>query len=520
MRANSRCRCLTHCVVYQCRFLSFERLQALDFGKVLRVVVLAGAAALATRGVVTAIRGEASLSSLGSNESSPCDRGLTFRLVVPVLHEQETIIGAVERFERFCRSGNAHVVFVSSDAEDARMDALRDELISCPTVDLDDDAFVSRIERAMGPELGDEAVCRARRLMSRADQRNLLLDAVREHKTTSEMIESLLARDDELRHVFHRRLQGDAPSVALQVRCGVEAELAGFGDPDYIGVYNVDSDPENDTLRAVCAKANDVLGRTGRLPDVLQQSAAFVGASGSSLRAVAQAAGIAQTRWTFCNEMVRIRRQCTNAERRFGFPFLGVCVGHGLFIRRAFFVDDGALPEFVMQEDLAYGLLMSARKVPIYSVPALDRSDVPGTLRALVRQKQQWFWACLEYPRVAGSVAGQATRLVRFALVAQGVANAILWLGVSPALLCGLLLPLVSPGRWWISAIGVGSYVLFPLVRYPAALRRRGYNIEPVDFRCIAASFAVLLTDSIGPYLAVARMISGARVSRSRTRRR
>lgn len=486
----------------------------------LSMLATIGTLALAVRGIRTAIRAERSVRYLepALQAPSPASPSHRFRIVIPVLHEQDTISDSVRFFAEFCRRDNIEAIYVSSSREQESLMEL-EEMVRDRTAGLPVSPEIrTLIRQAFGPENGEEIVSHARGLSELYLSPEFLKSRIESHCTTGQVLDKVL-REMGKCSIRHLEYQGATPSVARQVMFGASSNLSDEFLPDYIAIYNVDSRPEPSTFTSACRQIDEIQYLDGERPLVLQQSSTFFGDTVDERSAVAEAAGVAQTRWTFANEMVRIRRQSSSATKNAFVPRLMNCVGHGLFVRRDFLLGPGSLPTSVMQEDLAYGLMLSAQRIPVHSMKTLDRASTPSTLGSLNQQKGQWFWAHVEYASTAHSMEFNASRFSRTTLLAQGWWYGILWLGVSPAMISSIILPFLSPRRSWLTAIGLGAFVFWPIYRYPTVLRGRGHVVPRFSWRLLVASMAVLISDSVGPWSTLVRYVTGSRVSRERTAR-
>lgn len=487
--------------------------------RIVHGLALTGTVAMAIRGLLSAYRAETSLSRLGEANGHRRRNGpeIPIRIVIPVLLEQESIRESFEFFACLAAQGATEVVFVSTDVEERAVQAAT-ETVEGLGSGVSRETIIGCLEGVLGPEiasdwLGDDC----------AVSPSEVLDRLRWHKTTGQMLCDLL-EEFPASGVRHVHFDGESSSMALQVRAGagLEWERGKPASENYVAVYNVDSRPEHSTLESAREQIDELRRVNGTLPNVLQQSSAFVGRDGSDQSSVSLAAGIAQTRWTLGTEIAKLRRQGRAVRKGSRIPALAICVGHGLFIRAEYYELRHELPTFVMQEDLAYGFLMSADREPVYPLRTLDRATTPSTLRALNSQKQQWFWAYLEYPKVSAHAAALGVpRSDRLALLAQALADAVLWLGTSPGLWAAIALPFVRRRYSLLSAVAVGSYVVWPQVRYPRALRRRGHEVRPLRPLDLLSAVLIVGTDSIGPYRAIAAMLFGSgEVVRRRTAKR
>jgi len=155
----------------------------------------------------------------------------------------------------------------------------------------------------------------------------------------------------------------------------------------YIGVYDADSRPAEDTLEHV---ADLVAGQrdAGReWPVAIQQPSLFLNNFNEVPSWYLQLEALFETRWALGHE-IRTMRASTRELPDWRAPY-AYCVGHGMFIRQDFLNLTGGFPE--PNEDVPMGHRLSLAGIPIHPLPAYDICDVAPSFKGLVVQSGRWF---------------------------------------------------------------------------------------------------------------------------------
>src|SRR5260221_6542661 len=147
-------------------------------------------------------------------------------------------------------------------------------------------------------------------------------------------------------------------------------------------VYNADSRPNKNTLKYVSYALKEFEDRTGRKPNIVQQSSLFTlnynkftkNLTGYLLRS----ACLFQTKWTLICELSRFRSQSKNVVKESNSFILKLfntkishCVGHGLFVRFSLLASE-YLPTETINEDLPFGFYQCCKGEPILPLPILE----------------------------------------------------------------------------------------------------------------------------------------------------
>ena len=465
------------------------------------------------------------------------DGDLRFLLVVPLLREQRVIAETAATFVALARGHpGSTVLLVTTEREQAeradgetRLCALADALADETPIGALMDRFGGVLPRDRLEQLGQEVSGLAHEVCLAAARTSF--GAV---PTTAALAAGLAATEPLLTHHHYPRPDG---TMADQINDAVAEELDRLErdraiDPSsvYVGIYNADSRPEPSTLRSA---ANTVarLGRTRwGAPRVMQQSGLFVANLDAFDRARSgwylRGAALLQTRWSLAHEIPAWRRQSHAA--RAGRPArLAHCTGHGLFIRADEFRRWDGLPTNTMNEDLAFGFLLSAARVPIDPIPAIEWADSPETIRQVVRQKRQWFWSYIDHPQIVRMAARRrlGSRWTRARLATHGALQGVAWLATTPAIAGTLVLPVLRPRRWTaaLSIVALASYLALPFALIAAELRRRQRRDRHLTASELLGGLAAYLSHSLGPAWccahAIHRTVTGARYDHGKTER-
>ena len=477
--------------------------------RLLAAVCWTAAAAVSAPGITGTYHAAASRSWLRRNRpTSGTDRPQVL-MVVPALREQRVLADTVAYLTKLAEEwGPATVVLATTEREHVQRQAA--------TVRLPEVAEALRRHQSVR-QLSDRfaGVLPAHVLADLAEASGrpnvnypAIVQAAFDEVPTTPALASKVAADSGGR-VRHHHVVDPAAAMVQQINAAVHAELARLDsenvDPQqvWIGVYNADSRPHPDTLHALLALPADT--------QVAQQSALFIADPAAGRAGMwAEGAALLQSRWTLAREIPRLRAQARQARRRPNarWPRLAHCVGHGLFVRGDLWRQVDGLPSATMNEDLAFGYMLSAARVPIEPLPLIEHADSPDTIRAVFRQARQWFWSYPQYPAAAALAqrSGLGSRRDRAWLTVQGLARGGAWMGQSPAVAATLLLPLAS--RRHGVGLAVAGAALATYLAVPAAIaaaqRGKAGTRGRLRWRDLAGVTGAALVSSTGPWWCMA----------------
>lgn len=480
----------------------------------------AAAAILAARGASGTFHAAASSRWLRQNASlqPPAVSSARFVLVVPLLREQAVVEEVTRMLADLARTvpGSA-IALVTTQAELAHREHGRERL-----ADLAAQLAAGTSPRRMAARFrdlmpADRLADLARRSagLSGRECRALAEAAYIATPATPDLAAELATRSwpgTTVRHWHYPHADGRmAHQVNFAVRAETELASCEGVPPDrlFLVLYNADSRPHPDTLRAAAA----LIARPGiKATRIIQQPAVFTAnlASLPATPAGSVLAGAAwlQSRWTLSREIPRLRRQATWARdgSHQGLPTLAHCVGHGLIIRADTLAELGGLPEVTLNEDLALGYLACAAGVPIDPLPLLEEAQTPCTISSWITQGNRWFRSYPQYPRAAALAAagslGDDRR--RGMLTVQGLGRGSLWLAQSPVLAAALALPALTPRRSRAAALTGAGIVTYYVI--PALLAARLADRPFVPLRSVPGGITAALLSSTGPWWSLAEL--------------
>lgn len=436
-------------------------------------------------------------------------------VVIPVLREQDHVKDAIGWFADLTRrlSGLVEVVFVTTSRELAERETLCQLLA---------DHGANPIHSAAWPQLrGVEAIAlECERL--RSPRQRLSAEAaakiLADFPTTVDVIDAHLG---ELGPVGLRRFHyvGDGRKAA---QVNFVARQARGDHYQYLAVYDIDSRPKVELLRRTLAFLAAQHEKTGRFPEVVQQSTRFATVGTAKewwQRSLARGAARLQTLWTLRREIPALRRYSAAAQRparnlitRAVTRGLAQTVGHGLLIRTDIFSEVGGLPEETFLDDVAFGYRLTVAGIPVYSLPETLTTPAPERIGDTIAQSARWSHSYLDYPASAASAraAGHGNRFDHASALSIAAYRGTTWLLASPLTVAATVLA-VAP-RTPAPVRGVAAAGLWLGVVEPArALAKHDDPRAPkrVIARDAAEIYAAYLIRSAGPIHTATRALLG-----------
>ncbi|MFW6025486.1 MAG: glycosyltransferase [Candidatus Woesearchaeota archaeon] len=280
---------------------------------------------------------------------------------------------------------------------------------------------------------------------------------------------------------------------------------------NYICIYNADSKIDKNTL----LEAGKLIKKKKEKKFVIQQSAIFLNnykrLKNGMNKFFVYAAGLFQSYWTFSVEIPKILRQKNSIKNK--NVKLAHCVGHGLFIKLGLLKELGFFPIKTFNEDLAFGFILSANRIPIYPLKSLEIADTPETLSSLINQKKVWFYSYLEYYKARKtSLYLNSEKKLANSLFLQGSFYGLTWLINSYLLFLPIVFGLIYKEYlyFYIAIFFLLIYNFFPYFILLKKIGKQNFvNNFKVGFsfgeKTILSLFSVLIyfTDSIGPTLSI-----------------
>lgn len=339
--------------------------------------------------------------------------------------------------------------------------------------------------------------------------------------TTKDLIcnsieDGILARfKDQIRVVVDDSHSGN---MATQLNFAIETIAQSEPSDCWYLIYNADSTISEKTFREL----GQLLEKNSGEQFAFQQPTAFVRDLGPESTNFTNAMSLFQTWYCLGHESRLIRKYASSMRGN-----LGVIIGHGSGMTLNLHNHAGGYPTQLLTEDLTFGFILSANKVPIRSLLALELADVPTSLSSSIRQKSVWFWNYLGYLSCYRKLRKKGfTKFQLVPLLWQGLAGGAYWFLSAGFILTPLILSLVFNLYWFalISLLSFGifciapTFILFRML--PNVLDEQGFvnraeSIRRVPYiKLLPSITAIFLTDSVGPWIAGYRWVTYLRTGR------
>lgn len=313
-------------------------------------------------------------------------------------------------------------------------------------------------------------------------------------------------------------------NMATQLNFAINSLSSTAQTRSFYLLYNADSVTSPHTFSSL----GKILAKT---PEhfAFQQPCAYVKDMHRNAPAFLNALSIYQSWYCLGHESSLVRRyeQYIRKAKSQAIPRLGVIVGHGSGMTFETNTGNGGYPTDLLTEDLTFGFMLSARNVPIFSLPALELADVPDKFTNFIRQKSVWFWNYLGYISCYRKMFREdLPRKKLIPLFLQGIGGGAYWFFSGIFILLPILLGAISGSAVFL-LITIASPLIFSLLpqyilfkTLPGTLKHQKLeeytdNMKTVQFWKTAPwILLVALTDSVGPWIASFRYLKSLSTGR------
>ena len=213
----------------------------------------------------------------------------------------------------------------------------------------------------------------------------------------------------------------------------------------YIGVYDVDSLPDERSLEILAMSAVDHFKKHGVFPSIYQQPALYLGNIASLSRNLSgillKTEGFIQTRWSLGYEIPRWNREYSmlmnrtnpSSMKNLFLRQLTYAVGHGEYFRLDVLRQLKLFPVYLpVTDDLAIGHIASFLSIPKLVIPCFDVTKVPRSVYANIKQAGTWFGGSTYLSRnflEARKISGNSlSNLQSFKLLIDGYLTMLAWM--------------------------------------------------------------------------------------------
>lgn len=176
-----------------------------------------------------------------------------------------------------------------------------------------------------------------------------------------------------------------------------------------------------------------------------------------------------QNRWSLAYELPRTIKGKFQIINKFNYV-----IGHGLAIRRSMFDRIGFFPENQINEDNAFGYIMSEKRIQINPIPYLEEVGFASDLSVLIRQQSVWFNGPLYAFRYFRELCKKVNRGSRFRLLwvaCQNFKNALNWIVFPYIVVISFIYLLMS------KALILANSLLFLTIVYVNLINKIAENI-------------------------------------------
>ena len=319
-------------------------------------------------------------------------------------------------------------------------------------------------------------------------------------------------------HIFQDpTVQGN---MATQLNFAIK-EIRSFSDSNTLYmVYNADSIISETTF----SRLSTLLDDNPNMEFAFQQPCAFVKDMDTNSNQFTNAMSLYQSWYCLGHESRLIRKhdsRIRKLEKGEENKKLGVVVGHGSGMTLGINIENKGYPTDLLTEDLTFGFMLSAKNIPILSLPALEIADVPSRFSIFIKQKSVWFWNFLGYPTCYKKMLKQGhLKSQMIPLLLQGIGAGAYWFFdtffiIIPFVLAALL------KSYLLTAIALLSYVIFYAVpqyillqKLPTMLKNQGFpdfaeKVQKISFFKLFPSLVLItLTNSVGAWIATVKSIN------------
>lgn len=221
----------------------------------------------------------------------------------------------------------------------------------------------------------------------------------------------------------------------------------------YIGIYDVDSRPDTRTFKELFNILYLGYKKKKKINVIQQTSKYFLNMEDSSI--LMKLEGILLTRRSLGIELSNYEKSILNK----GIPYT-YCVGHGMFIYAKFFRDEYDWKLLEPHEDVAFGIQMALRGIPVYPMRTMDDAEVAPNVTQLRRQAGKWFINCFIVLKVILKEKNNGIRFKsrKIVLLIKSTIDMLSWMHYSIALTMALILCIYYKYSYIIM---VGTVLLF-----------------------------------------------------------
>ncbi|MBN3865710.1 glycosyltransferase family 2 protein [Pseudomonas frederiksbergensis] len=233
--------------------------------------------------------------------------------------------------------------------------------------------------------------------------------------------------------------------MAHQVNWAARYAFDAFDSPvdptqTIVAIYNADSRPDSKSFLAM-----DAVFKTQG--SAAQQISFYSSGQCNSnfYKWISNSAAVWQTRWALAVEVFRLRlsnklnlhtdqtKNWHSELTRFLLHPYNYTIGHGFAVKLSTFIEMNYYPQTVRNEDAALGFVYSVSKLTVAPVVTHDNTEVPDSLKQLIKQQVSWYGGpaeALKYHSLTQRLFEQTSSSRRFSklLTIKALYDAFIWI--------------------------------------------------------------------------------------------
>ena len=242
----------------------------------------------------------------------------------------------------------------------------------------------------------------------------------------------------------------------------------------YIGIYDVDSVPDLNTLSDI---EQEILKFKLEFEAIVIQQASLFFENMQYISSYMKLEAILQTKRSLGIEIPTY----INTMNHYKSPFYSIpyCVGHGLFVKTSFILEQNGFLEPI--EDVPFGVRLAAKRLPI--IPLLhsfDNSEVPKNILNLFKQSGMWFHCTLSGFKEAWKQAKNGKNIDN---LFKSFADIYSWVYFLVYIVTGVYLTI--QGHYWVCYISIPLVFVNALISIHYVLKvyqsRKGFSMTLWD---------------------------------------
>ncbi len=261
-----------------------------------------------------------------------------------------------------------------------------------------------------------------------------------------------------------------------------------FSQDDIVGIYNVDSFPDERTFKYVCANI--------KYGVALQQVSYF----DDKLHLINASAQNWQNRWSLIYEMGKYSQK--HSILNFTYS-----IGHGFFIYKKDIEKYGYWSDKEINEDNELGYRILSKGGGIKPIPYMERAGFAKNTKIYIKQQSTWF----NGPLYAFSYFSKGEKNIKnFILACFNFKAALSWLLFPYLIVLGFTLGFYC-NFWYSVGIGALTFIYITVLNFLSyiVLKKKGYIKNRYSIFTVFTDFIFFIIHTFGPIITIVKCVCG-----------